>query len=33
MRYLPLTEADRSAMLDVIGAASVDATAALRFRR
>ena len=25
MRYLPLTEADRSAMLDVIGAASVDA--------
>ena len=25
MRYLPLTEADRSAMLDVIGAPSVDA--------
>jgi glycine dehydrogenase subunit 1 len=25
MRYLPLTEADRSAMLDVIGASSVDA--------
>ena len=24
MRYLPLTDADRSAMLDVIGAASVD---------
>ena len=25
MRYLPLTEADRSAMLDVVGAPSIDA--------
>ena len=25
MRYLPLTDADRSAMLDVIGAPSIDA--------
>ena len=25
MRYLPLTDADRSAMLDVIGAKSIDA--------
>ena len=25
MRYLPLTDADRSAMLEVVGAASIEA--------